>query len=367
MKNLSGLEAVYQDYHEKDVNFFYIYKSLAHPEINNFVAPHTLKERLTHISTFHEITGSKIPWICDSMDNMFASAFGGAPNGEFVIDPEGKVVRQRFWSNPVTLRNDLAEFVGEVENPISPEDALPNFELPRREIASGVVPRLDLPGGLMPLKTEPFESDFPAFAKLRVEASRPLLGEKKKGTLFLGLYLDPIYKVHWNNRAGDIRVSIKKTDGLEISESELTGPVVKEDADIDPRQFLIEMDRTDMEEPLEVTVHYVVCDDAETFCHTITQSYSVQFKTDREFGTRPGVFMAGLFAKVKDLDRNGDGKIEGDEFPEGKATMYLSHMDLNLDDALQMSEIDAFMSLFNDGRGFSSPYDDGDKPDFDRR
>ena len=354
---------MYQDYQDKDVNIYYVYKSLAHPEINNFVAPHTLEERLMHIAEFRKITGSKIPWICDSIDNMFANAFGGAPNGEFVIDPEGIVVRQRFWSNPVTLRNDLAGFFGAVENPTKPEDALPVFKLPRREIASGVVPKIDLPGGLRPLISEIGESDFPAYAKLRVEAATSLLGEEKQGQLYLGLYLDPIYRVHWNNRAGNVLVQVKVAEGMEISEANLKGPDVKEDADIDPRMFLVDLDRRqNVDKPLEVTLTYTVCDDDETFCHTISQNYQVEFRSDRELGSRPSTFMSSMFARVADLDRDGNGKIEGVEFPLNESTLYLSHMDLNLDNVIDMQEIETFMALFNDGRGFESPYNDGKKP-----
>ena len=339
-----------------------MYKSLAHPEINNFVAPHTLAERLRHIEEFGKITGSRIPWICDSMDNMVANAFGGAPNGEFVIDPDGLVVRQRFWSNPVTLRQDLIELVGSVEQPTSPEEALSAFRLPRREIASGVVPRLDLPAGLRPLITLPTDSEFPTYAKLRVEAASELLGDAGQGPLYLGLYLDPIYRVHWNNRAGQIRIQVRAPQSMVLSETVLIGPDVIEDADIDPRQFLVQLDRNGKPEPLQVTVNYTVCDDEETFCHSIEQTYKVEFRTDRELGSRPGTFMPGMFARVAELDLDGNGRIEGVEFPEGMASLYLSHLDTNLDQVIDQQEISNFMALFNDGRGFQSPYDDGRKP-----
>jgi hypothetical protein len=330
------------------------------------VAPHTLQERLQHIAEFRSITGSEIPWICDSMDNMFANAFGGAPNGEFVIDPEGLVLRQRFWSNPVTLRRDLSEFVGAVVSPTAPGDALPAFELPRREIASGVVPRIELPGNLQPLITIPGEDEFPAYAKLRVEAGPELLGEDRKGQMYLGVYLDPVYRVHWNNRAGNVVVQLHLPEGMQASQTRLQGPDVSEDADIDPRMFLIELDRAQANEPLRITLGYTVCDDAETFCHSIAQEYTVEFRTDRELGSRPGVFMPGMFARVSDLDRDGNGRIEGVEFPEGRATLYLSHMDLNLDGAIDTEEIRKFMALFNDGRGFQTPWNDGRQPLPDR-
>lgn len=365
MKNVSGLEAVYQDYKDKDLNFFFVYKSLAHPEINNFIKPHTLEERLKHIEEFQKLTGSEIPWLADSMDNLFSNAFGSAPNAEFVLDPEGKIVRQRFWSNPVTLRNDLTEFLGAVENPTSPEDALPDFEMPTREITHNVVPKIDLPEGLRGLVLKPGESEFQAYAKLRVEASKELLGEETKGQMYIGLYLDPLYKVHWNNRAGDIAVQIKVPDGMTVSEQTLIGPEVEPDADVDPRQFLVELDRNQQEKtPIEITVSYIVCDDAETFCHTITQSYSVEFRTEREMGTRPSTFMNKMFFDVKKLDRNGDGKIAGDEFPKKESSKFLSHMDYNLDNVIDMAEVDRFMSIFNNGRGFDSRYNDGGKPNY---
>ncbi len=108
---------MYRDYRDRDVNFYYVYKSLAHPEINGYVMPFSVEERLAHITEFKKITGSELPWICDTMDNEFQKGFGGAPNGEFIIDPEGTIVRKRFWSNPRTLRSDLQVLVGPVENP----------------------------------------------------------------------------------------------------------------------------------------------------------------------------------------------------------------------------------------------------------
>jgi hypothetical protein len=37
------------DYQPKGVEFFYIYKPLAHPEYDNYVSPFTIQERLMHV------------------------------------------------------------------------------------------------------------------------------------------------------------------------------------------------------------------------------------------------------------------------------------------------------------------------------
>ena len=106
---------------------------------------------------------------------------------------------------------------------------------------------------------------------------------------------------------------------------------------------------------------YTVCDDAETFCQTVSQSYDVELRGDRNLGSRPGVFMPQMFARVTELDVDKNGIIEGDEFPEGRSSLYLSHMDTNLDQAIDAAEIKRFMAMFNDGRGFESPHNDGGK------
>ena len=356
---------MHRDYQNKDVNFFYVYKTLAHPEINGYVSPTSLEERLKHIAEFKENTKSQIPWICDSMDNAMKSAFETAPNGEFILDPEGKIIRKRFWSNPRTLRADLEELVGKADTVTSPDEVLVEFTPPKREVASGVVKRLAIPGRMMPVivkaKQSGEESEHPLYAKLRVEAGGSVIDGKEEGQVYFGLYLDPLYKVHWNNRAGKISIEVETPEGVTMNQASFQGPDVKEDADIDPRQFLAKVNRNEIDGPFHVTVKYVVCDDAETFCYKISQQYEVEFTPNRAAGSRPGVFMPAMFAKVAELDTNADGKVAGDEFPENMATLYLSHMDRNDDDEIDSREIELFMAMYNEGRGFASDKNDGQR------
>ncbi len=361
MRNVSGLETVYLDYSPKDVQFFYVYKSLAHPEINSFVQPVTKEERLMHIAEFGRRTNSQVPWLCDNMENELAAAMGGAPNGEYILDPAGKLIRKRFWSNPNTLRADLEELVGAVENPTQVADIDVEFAVEPRKIASGVLEPLALPAGLAAVKTEPvLEDETPFYVKLRAEASRPILNRGQgRGKLYLGVYLDPIYKVHWNNEAGRVHVKIEANDGILLSETLLDSPEVDVPADVDPRQFLLDVTVRHVREPLEITVSYIACDDAETFCMPVTQKYRVMLTADRNAGSRPGVFMPEMFANVMDFDANKDGKITKDELPVGDTTLYLGHLDRNFDDVIDEREIKVFFEMMNNGRGFTSDRNDG--------
>ena len=271
------METVERDYSPKGVKFHYIYKALAHPEHNGYVTPFNLKERLMHVAEAKRTLDSRIEWICDSMDNELKHALGDRPNSEFVIDPEGKIVVARAWSSPTDLRKDLERLVGPVETPTRLADLNRKPLPPPEKAATGVVARVQLPGRMSPLKTTPIESRTPHYAKLRAESG--------SGKIYLGFFLDPLYKVHWNNKAAALTFSVAAPEGVTVTPDSGKGPSVDVDADADPREFLIEVAGRSTE-PLKVTVKYFACDDAETFCVPVTQEYLVSLERDRDGGSR---------------------------------------------------------------------------------
>lgn len=354
---------MYRDYKNKNVQFYYVYKSVEHPEVNGFVSAFNIGERLKHIEIAKDRFKSEIPWICDTMDSNVKRAFGGAPNGEYVIDPEGKIVRKRFWSNPKTLRADLEELVGKSETTTKVEDLPARFYPEPTKIASDVLPKPDLPAGLAPMTVIPGKSDDPYFAKLRVEVPRSML-QTKMGKVHFAVYLDPIYQVHWNNRAGKVKIEYKCDETLVLAKDVLISPDVQEDADVDPRHFLVQGVANvgnAAPTPLDVKVTYTVCDNAENFCKEITQNYKVVFEPNRNLGTRPGIFLNEMFANLREMDKNGDGNLTPEELPKNKVSMYVGHMDYNGNDIIEKDEIDQFLKMFNNGRGVDK-FNDGNKP-----
>ena len=81
------METVERDYTPKGVQFYYLYKQLAHPELSNYVDPFTLEERLMHVAQAEVQLGSRIPWLADAMTNELKHALGDMPNSEFIIEP----------------------------------------------------------------------------------------------------------------------------------------------------------------------------------------------------------------------------------------------------------------------------------------
>ena len=136
------MEAIAHDYIPRNVKFYYIYKALAHPELNHYVQPVTLQERLLHIKDAEKRISGEIPWLCDTMNNDAMAALGNAPTSEFVIDPRGRIVRKRTWGDPQQLRQDLAALVGSIKNPTSAQDINISIARPEPAAEQGVVKRI---------------------------------------------------------------------------------------------------------------------------------------------------------------------------------------------------------------------------------
>ncbi|MEM7478940.1 MAG: hypothetical protein AAF483_28490 [Planctomycetota bacterium] len=364
------METVYKDYASEDVKFYYIYKALAHPENNGYVAPFSLKERLMHVAEAKRTLKTEIPWICDSMENDLKHALGDRPNSEFVVGPDGEVIIARQWSNPELLREDLAKLLGRSSTRTQVSDLDMRGPPPPEKAPTGIVPRVQTPGQMQPLIVEPQPSSASHYVKLRAEMAR--------GQLYLGFFLDPLYKVHWNNEAPALQFEIEAPSGIRLETSKGSGPEVDAKADADPREFLIPYNGNS-NQPLRVKVSYFACDDAETFCNRVEQEYLVTLERDRDGGSRraaggrsrgrpggqggngfgpsggrgnpgprtrgnPGAQMQQMLlrmpiyqvldangdgelseaeikaapSKLKQLDRNRDGKISGQEFRPGR-------------------------------------------------
>lgn len=275
------METIFEDYADKGVDFYYVYKPLAHPEIMNFVEPVTLQERLMHVAEAQRIIGSGITWLADSMDDAFYGAVGYIPNAEFVVGPDGRIIVRRGWSDPEALRSDMQRLFGPVDHPTTIAD----LDLPEQRaigtVAKNVVPRVSMPEASWPAIVEADQetTNLPFYVKLRAEGT-PELYATGRGTLYLGFHLDPIYRVHWNNEADPLQFSITAPDGVTVTPAGGTAPVPQAAADADPREFLVEIEAGDPGEVLQLGAQYFACDDALTFCIPVRQDYRVRLERD---------------------------------------------------------------------------------------
>ena len=334
------------------MQFFYVYKALAHPELDGYVQPFTLAERLRHVKEAELTLGTEIPWICDGMDNALKHAMGNRPNSQFLFDAKGKLIEKWSWSDASELRAALAKIHGAVEPPTTVDQLdLKVTPRPKSEAAKGVVPRVESPPGLRVLKVEPQKSETSFYVKLRAEADGALLDDGA-GKLKLGFHLDPLYRVHWNNLAKPLDYKLELPKGAKADKPTAQGPEVEVEADLDPREFLVDLTGIDTDEPLEVTVRYFACHDTEGWCKPVTQTYLINWMEDRDAGRAMGAGRGGSrrmgrggpgagdrSAMFDRMDADKDGKLSASEFP-GRKEMF-TRMDANGDGFVTREEMQA--------------------------
>ena len=343
---------MHRDYGPKNVKFFFIYKSLAHPELaGNYVQPFTIAERLAHARQAEKQLGATIPWVVDAMDNRLKHALGNRPNSEFILDREGVIVRKRAWSHPAQVRKDLEELVGPVERITREEDVQLKLESPlKAPAARGVVPRLKRPKTVA-LVMEPKieERGLPFFAKLRAEATDELISDGS-GKLYLGFHLDPFHNAHWNNLTRPLSFKLYLPEGAKLEQTQGTAPKVDAVSDTDPREFLLNVEAWPKGEPLRLTVTYSACVGEET-CHSVKQEYVLHRNRDPDGGAARGEG-AGFwdpeeFARqMLAGDKNKDGKLSRTEV-RGLVLPHFDDFDKNADGLLEPDELKSVSDWLN--------------------
>jgi hypothetical protein len=138
---------------------------------------------------------------------------------------------------------------------------------------------------MTPLKIVPaVETAEPYYVKLRAEVERSFFLQGK-GKLYLTFRMDPIYQVHWNNAAAPLEFKITtSSNGAIVSPSAGQGPKVEASADIDPREFLLDIQRGTSSDPLTLEVRYFACQDSEGWCKPVRQQYTILLEADRDGG-----------------------------------------------------------------------------------
>lgn len=359
LRNVPGLEAVYRDYAPKGVQFFLVYKSIVHPGTNGFLEPCSIEERLRHIAIAKQRLKTTVPWLCDTLDGDLVQALHSAPNAEFVIDADGKVLAKKFWHDPNALRAFLVAKVGAVEHPTRVEDLGMTLEFPKAGAPRGLVPPLKMPAErLSILKSspeipagEPGKAEaMPFFAKLLVEGDRALL-RGEKGRMYLGFYLDPIYSVHWNNPAGGLSYSIEQPDDPHFKAVVGRTQPFEHEADVDPREFLIDFTPPAAGKVLRLTVQYTVCADDDSFCMPVEQHHTFVIARNPNGASRAGDWMTELVGDPMQYDKDGDGVVTRAELPSERAQIILLHTDRNHDDAIDQREAALFHDMIRIGPG----------------
>lgn len=271
------VEAASKDYASKDVQFFYFYKSLRHPELNGYVEAQNMEERLLQLAEARQMLGTKVPWIADSFDNQLRDGLRSGSNSMYVISPNGKIVFAADRLDGPELRRALDERVGELDHVTRASDLnLPQLARHRQPANIDSETQVKRPDGLVIVNTTPKSALETYYVKLRAEADADLL-KTGTGRLFLGFYPDPIHGVHWNNLTEPMSYSIKLPAGVKATPTEASAKKGPGDKDVEPRQFWVDIQSDSAGASFELAMHYFGCTD--TMCKALTQSYTVELKS----------------------------------------------------------------------------------------
>lgn len=289
------VEAVYNDYKDQDVDFYFIFQTLQHPENHAYVQAFSMDERFLQVAEAKRHFGTSVPWILDTFENNWKAYFQGRPNSEIIFDRDGRMVHVEPWVRKPNLRDALAEIFGPVDKPTQVADLdLPDIERISEGQRAGVVDRLKVSGNPIPLEFTAEPSKDTYYAKLRTEVDQALY-ETGTGQMYLGLHLDPIYQVHWNNLAEPVVYELSLPEGVSATPPTGKGPLPDVESDMDPREFLIDVkDWNDKSEPLDVSIFYLACNKEHGWCKPVTQRYTVSLERDELAGSaytrrqRPG-------------------------------------------------------------------------------
>lgn len=237
-----------------------------------------------HVAEAKRRLGVSVTWLADTMANVYHDAMGKTPNSELVIGRDGIIVARRGWSDPEALRADMERLVGAVDKPTRVADLKLPVQPPMPTVAKGIVPRVALPEGALPMVIEPqlASTTVPFYAKLRAEGT-PELFSTGQGTMYIGFHLDPLYRVHWNNEVDPVEFRITAPAGVSVTPARATAVDPEEPADADPREFLVQVNGQP-NQTLALNVRYFACDDALTFCIPVQQDYAIRLTRDESHG-----------------------------------------------------------------------------------
>ena len=325
-----------------------------------------------HISSAKKRLNTKMPWLCDSIDNALKHALGDRPNSEFIIGPDCKILISRQWSDPEQLREDLEDLVGKPDQKSSPRDFDHRSDGAKPEFKRGVVKRVPVPEGSRPVKVTHVvneETNTPVYIKLRAEADSDLLKDGS-GKLHLGFHIDPIHQVHWNNLAAPLAVKISASGDASLNPKNLIATKVEEvESDVDPREFLVIVSDLARNDKLTLTAKFFACHDVEGWCKPVTQTFEVSLMEDRDAGRprrlgsnrgrRGGGAARGRggppsgqpfsLERLFERDANDDGKLTRDELPQ-RMRQRFERMDTNGDGFVERSEMEERFRRSRGGR-----------------
>ncbi len=108
--SIGGLQELYEDYREEDVDFLFCYVREAHPG-ERLPAHRSLEEKVAAAELFRREEELRIPVIVDDLKGTLHKKYGKLPNATYIIDKSGRVAFRCLWTRPGAVEQALEELL----------------------------------------------------------------------------------------------------------------------------------------------------------------------------------------------------------------------------------------------------------------
>lgn len=108
--SIRGLNQLYEDYSDEDVEFLFVYVREAHPG-DDLPAHRSMEDKAEAAELFRDEEDVEIPVLVDKLDGKVHRQYGGLPNSSYLIDKSGRVAFRSLWTRPSKLEEALQELL----------------------------------------------------------------------------------------------------------------------------------------------------------------------------------------------------------------------------------------------------------------
>jgi peroxiredoxin len=108
--SIRGLNRLYEDYSDDDVQFLFVYVREAHPG-DDLPAHGSMDDKAEAAELFREEEKVQIPILLDKLEGKVHRQYGGMPNPTYVIDKSGKVAFRALWTRPRVVEEAIDELL----------------------------------------------------------------------------------------------------------------------------------------------------------------------------------------------------------------------------------------------------------------
>jgi peroxiredoxin len=108
--SIGGLNDLYEDFSDEDVEFLFVYVREAHPGEKR-PAHESREDKIEAAEEFRDAEDIDIPIVVDDINGRIHKKYGTLPNPTYIIDKEGRVAFRALWTRPRVIGDALDELL----------------------------------------------------------------------------------------------------------------------------------------------------------------------------------------------------------------------------------------------------------------